>query len=68
MKQTATTTTTKKKTVKKNTIIEIKNTPEVINRITEAEKWISKLGDRMVEITTEEQNKGKTIKRTKDNL
>ena len=41
-----------------NTITEIKNTLEGINsRISEAEEWISKLKDKMVEITSEEQNK-----------
>jgi len=44
----------------KNIIIEIKNTLEGTNsRITEAEEWISEVEDRMVEITAEEQNKGK---------
>ena len=43
-----------------NTITEIKNTQEGINsRITEAEKWINDLEDRMVEFTAEEQNKEK---------
>lgn len=37
----------------------MKNTLEVTDRITEAEKLIRKLEDRMVEITTEEQNKRK---------
>ena len=52
-----------------NTITEIKNTLEGINsRISEAEEWISELEDKMVEITSEEQNKVKRIKRTKDSL
>ena len=43
-----------------NTIIEIKNTIEGINsRISEAEEWINELKDKMVEITSEEQNKVK---------
>ena len=43
-----------------NIIIEIKNTLEGTNsRITQAEEWISEVEDRMVEITAEEQNKGK---------
>ena len=47
-----------------NTITEIKNTLEVINsRITEAEEWISELEDKMVEITSEEQNKVKKIEK-----
>ena len=45
-----------------NTITEIKNTLEgTNNRITELEEQISELEDRMVEITAEEQNKGKRI-------
>ena len=51
-----------------NTITEIKNTLEGINsRISEAE-WISELEDEMVEITSEEQNKVKRMKRAKDSL
>ena len=43
-----------------NKINEIKNSLEGINsRITEAEEWISDLGDKIVEITTTEQNKQK---------
>ena len=43
-----------------NTISEIKNSLEGINsRITEAEKWISDLEDKIVEITPTEQNKEK---------
>ena len=46
-----------------NTIIEIKNTLEVMNsRISEAEEQISELEDEMVEITSEEQNKLKRMK------
>ena len=52
-----------------NTINEIKNSLEGINsRITEAEEWISDLEDKIVEITTVEQNKEKRMKRTQDNL
>ena len=41
-----------KHTEKNNTITEIKNILEGINsRISEAEEWISKLEDKMVEIT-----------------
>ena len=55
-----------KQTEMNNTITAIKNTLEGTNsRITEAEKWIGELEDRMVEITAEEQNKGK---RTEDSL
>ena len=52
-----------------NTISEIENTLGGTNsRITEAEKSISELEDRMVEITAEEQNKGKGMKRIEDSL
>ena len=52
-----------------NTITEIKNTLEEINsRISEAEEQISKLEDIMVEITSEEWNKVKRMKRTEDSL
>ena len=43
-----------------NTINEIKNSLKGINsRTTEAEEWISDLEDKIVEITTSEQNKDK---------
>ena len=52
-----------------NTITEMKNTLEGINkRITEAEEQISELEDRIVEISVEEQNKEKRMKRTEDNF
>ena len=52
-----------------STTTEIKNTLEGINsRISEAEEWISELEDKMVEITSEEQNKVKRMKRTEDSL
>ena len=52
-----------------NTITEVKNTLEGINsRINEAEEQISKLEDRVVEITAAEQNKEKTMKRNEDSL
>ena len=58
-----------KHTVTNNTITEIKNTLKGINsRIFETEEQISDLEDKMVEITSEEQNKVKRIKRTEDNL
>ena len=58
-----------KQTEMNNTITEIKNTPEGNNsRITEAEEQISELEDRMVEITAEEQNKGKGMKRIEESL
>ena len=52
-----------------STIIEIKNTLEGINsRISKAEEWISELEDKIVEITSEEQNKVKKMKRAEDSL
>ena len=52
-----------KNTETNNTIPDIKNTLEGINsRISEAEEQISKLEDKMVEITSEEQNKAKNEK------
>ena len=52
-----------------STINEIKNTLEGINsRITEAEELKSDLEDKIVEITTAEQNKEKRMKRTEDSL
>ena len=58
-----------KHTETNNTITEIKNTLEGINsRISEAEEWFSELEDKMVEITSEEQNKVKRMKRTEDSL
>ena len=52
-----------------NTTTEIKYTLEAINsRISEAEEGISELEDKMVEITSEEQNKVKRMKRTEDSL
>ena len=58
-----------KHTETNNTITEIKNTPEVINsQIPETEERISGLEDKLVEITSEEQNKVKRMKRTEDSL
>ena len=52
-----------------STIMEIKNALEGISsRISEAEEPISELEDKMVEITSEEQNKVKWMKRTEDSL
>ena len=52
-----------------NTTTELKNTLEGINsRILEAQEWISKPEDKMVEITSEEQNKVKRMKRTENSL
>ena len=46
-----------------NTITENKNTLEGNkNRVTEAEEWNNELEDRMVEIVTDEQSKGKRMK------
>ena len=58
-----------KQTEVNNTNTKIKNTLKGTKScITEAEERISKLEDRMVEITAEEQNKGKGIKRIEDSL
>ena len=58
-----------KQTMMNNTINEIKNSLEGINsRITEAEEWKSDLKDKLVEITTAEQNKEKRMKRIEDSL
>ena len=52
-----------------NTITQIKNTLEGINkRISEAEEWMSELEDKMVKISSQEQNKVKRMKRTEDSL
>ena len=52
-----------------NTINKIKNYLEGINsRITEAEEWISHLEDKIVEITTTEQNNEKIMKRIEDSF
>ena len=52
-----------------NTINETENSLEGINsRITEAEERISDLEDKIVEITTAEQNKVKRMKRIEDSL
>ena len=53
--------------IQRQTITEIKNTLEGINsRISEAKEQISELEDKMVEITSEEENKVKRMKRTED--
>ena len=52
-----------------NTMTRIKNTLEGINsRLMEPEEWMSELEDRMVEITADELNKGKRMKRIEDSL
>ena len=52
-----------------NTINEIKNSLEGINsRTTEAEERISYLEDKIVEITTADQNKEKRMKRIENRL
>ena len=59
----------KNKQTMNNTINEIKNSLEGINsRITETEEPISDLEDKIVEITTAEQNKDKRMKRIEDSL
>ena len=46
----------------KNTITEIKNTLEgITNRLDDTAEWISKLEDRIVEITEAEQKKERRI-------
>ena len=58
-----------KQTLMNNTINEIKNSLEGINTtIMEAKEWIGDLEDKIVEITTEEQNKEKRMKRIEDSL
>ena len=58
-----------KQTMMNNTINEIKNALGGINsRITEAEEWISDVADKIVEITTPEQNKEKRMKRIEDSV
>ena len=58
-----------KHTETNKTITEIKNILEGINsRISEAEEHFSELEDKIVEITVEEQNKTKGIKRAEDSL
>ena len=52
-----------------NTITEIKNTLEGINRrISQPEEWIIELEDKMVKITAKEQNKVKRMQRTEEIL
>ena len=59
----------RKQTMMDNTINELNNSLEGINsRITEAEEWISDLEDKIVEITTAEQNKENTMKRIDNGL
>ena len=58
-----------KPTETSNTSTEIKNTLEGINsRVSEAEERINELEDEMVDITSEEQNEAKRMKRTEDSL
>ena len=57
-----------KQTMMNNTINEIKNSLGVNSRITEEEEQISDLEDKIVEITTTEQNKEKRMKRIEDSL
>ena len=58
-----------KHTETNNPITEIKNTLERLNtKISEAEERISELEDKMMEITFEEKNKVKRMKRTVDSL
>ena len=57
-----------KHTETNNTVTEIKNTLEGISSRISEEERISELEDKMVEITPEEQNKVKRMKRTEDSL
>ena len=58
-----------KQTVMNNTINEIKNSLEgIISTVIEAEELISDLEDKIVEITTTEQNKEKRMKRIEESL
>ena len=58
-----------KHTETRKTVTEIKNTPEGINsRISEAEEQIIVTEDKMVEITSEEQNTVERKKKTEDNF
>ena len=57
-----------KQTVMNNRINEIKNSLQGINSRIEAEERISDLQDKIVEITTAEQNKEKKMKRIEDSL
>ena len=58
-----------KQTMMNNTKNEKKNSLEGINsRITEGEEQVSDLEDKIVEITTTEQNKEKRMKRMEDSL
>ena len=57
-----------KHTETNNTITEIKSTLEGISCRIPEEEWISELEDKMVEITSEEQNKIKWMKITEDSL
>ena len=60
---------TREHTEANNTITVIKNTLEGINsRTSEAEEHISELEDKNVDITSEDQDKVKSIKRTEDSL
>ena len=53
----------------RNTIIEVKITPEGIkSRLDNKEKWISDLEDRVVEITQAEQRKEERILKIDDSL
>ena len=58
-----------KHTETNNSITKLKNTLEGISgRTSELEEWISELEDKLMEITSEEQNKVKKNDKTKDSL
>ena len=48
--------------------MKVKSLKGINSRISEAEERISELEDKMVEITSEEQNKVKRMKKTEDSL
>ena len=58
----------KNKYIETNNIITKNTLKGLKSRISEAEEWINELKDKMVEITSEEQNKVKRMKRTEDSL
>ena len=57
-----------KQTMMNNTINEIHSLEGINSRIMEEEERISDLEDKIVEITTAEQNKEKRMKRNEDSL
>ena len=58
----------KNKYIETNNIITKNTLKGLKSRISEAEELVSELEDKMVEITSEEQNKAERMKRTEDSL